>query len=295
MDVHADDADILAAFGVDAVGVGGIVGVVDVEVQQVKVLDKDGVDRPRIAVLHRDAVQADVLAVHSSHSAGTPCDALDFGVHPPVAVFGVAVQGALTGDHHVVHLRDVQKARKAAQRVALPAGEVVFIHLILAGDDAGQDRVVGAVVIAQQYGTLLKVQGGVALEEQAAGAVAACGHIHRAALGAGGKSCLQLAGVVGGAVGHQTVAGGIHEEGLGFGGEGAGKAFAFSLHTDGILGAGQQTEQGEHIGLAGVVDGLAVQRDGERVGRAVAQAVFQLENGAARHGTNERQIHERTS
>ncbi len=64
MDVHADDADILAALGVDAVGVGGIVEVVDVEVQQVKMLDEDGVDGPGIAVLHRDAVQADVFAVH---------------------------------------------------------------------------------------------------------------------------------------------------------------------------------------------------------------------------------------
>ncbi len=62
MDVHADDADILAALGVDAVGVGGVVGVVDVEVQQIKVLDKDGVDGPRVAVLYRDAVEADVLA-----------------------------------------------------------------------------------------------------------------------------------------------------------------------------------------------------------------------------------------
>ena len=43
MDVHADDAGILAAFGVDAIGVGGVVGVVDVEVEQVEVLDKDGV------------------------------------------------------------------------------------------------------------------------------------------------------------------------------------------------------------------------------------------------------------
>ena len=43
-----------------------------------------------------------------------------------------------------------QQARKAVQRVALPAGEVVFVHFVLAGDDAGQDGVVGAVIVAQQ-------------------------------------------------------------------------------------------------------------------------------------------------
>ena len=295
MDVHADDADILAAFGVDAVGVGGIVGVVDVEVQQVKVLDKDGVDRPRIAVLHRDAVQADVLAVHSSHSAGPPCDALDLGRYPPVAVLGIAVQRALAGHNDIVHLRDVQQTRKAVQRVALPAGQVVFIHLVLAGDHAGQDGVVGAVIVAQQHSALFKIEGGVAFQEQAAGAVAACGHVHCAALGAGGKSRLQLEGVVRGAVSHQTVAGSIHKEGLGLGGKGAGQAFALGLHTHRVLSTGQQGEQGEHVGLAGFVDGLSVQGNGERVGRTIAQAVFQLENSAARHGTNKRQIHGRTS
>ena len=214
-------------------------------------LDKDGVDRPRIAVLHRDAVQADVLAVHSSHSAGPPCDALDLGRYPPVAVLGIAVQRALAGHNDIVHLRDVQQTRKAVQRVALPAGQVVFIHLVLAGDHAGQDGVVGAVIVAQQHSALFKIEGGVAFQEQAAGAVAACGHVHCAALGAGGKSR--------------------------------------------VLRTGQQGEQGEHVGLAGFVDGLAVQGNGERVGRTIAQAVFQLENSAARHGTDKRQIHGRTS
>lgn len=118
---------------------GGVVGVVDIEVEQVEVLYIDGVDGPRVAVLHRDAVQADVLAVHRSHGPGTPCDALDLGVHPPVAVFGIAVQRALAGHHHVMHLRDVQQARKAVQRVALPAGQVVLVHFVLAGQHAGQD------------------------------------------------------------------------------------------------------------------------------------------------------------
>ena len=258
-------------------------------------LDEDGVDGPGVAVLHRNAVQADVLAVHHGHGTGTPCDALDLGRHPPVAVLRVAVQCALAGHNDVMHLRDVQKAGKAAQGVALPAGQVVFVHLVLAGDDTGQDGIVGAVIVAQQYSALFKVQGGAALHEQAAGAVTACRHIHRAALGTGGQGSLQLEGVVRGAVGHQTVAGCIHKEGLSLGGKGAGQALALSLHAHRVFRAGQQGEQGEHVGIAGFVDGPAVQGDDERMGRTVAQVVFQLENSAARHGTDKRQIHERTS
>ena len=71
--------------------------------------------------------------VHRSHRAGPPCDPLDLLIDPPVAVLGIAVQRALAGHHHVVHLRDVQQAGKAVQRVSLPAGQVVFIHLILTG------------------------------------------------------------------------------------------------------------------------------------------------------------------
>ena len=291
MDIHADDADILAAFGIDAVRVGGVVGVVDVEVEQVEVLDKNGVDGPRIAVLHRDAVQADVFAVHRSHGTGTPCNALDLGVHPPVAVFGVAVQRALAGHHHVMHLRDVQKTCKAVQRVALPAGQVVLVHLVLAGQHAGQDGVMGAVVVAQQHSALFQIQGGVALHEQAGGAVTAGGHIHRAALGAGGQRRLQPHGVVGLAVGHQTIAGSIHEEGLGLSGEIQLQGLTLGLYLHRIGGAGQQGEQGKHIGVAGLVHRLAVQGNGKGVCRTVAQLVFQLENGAAGHGTDQGQIH----
>ena len=38
------------------------------------------VDGPGVAVLHGDAVEADILTVHHRHGAGTPCDALDLGV-----------------------------------------------------------------------------------------------------------------------------------------------------------------------------------------------------------------------
>ena len=250
VDVHADDAGVLAAFGVD------------VEVQQVEVFDEDGVDGPGVAVLHGDAMEADVLAVHHRHGAGTPCDALDLGVDPPVAVLGVAVQCAFAGDDDVMHLGDVQQARKAVQRVALPAGEVVFVHFVLAGDDAGQD-----------------------------GAVAASGDIYRAAPGAGGKSSLQPAGVAGLAVGDEAIAGCVHKEALGLGGEVQLQVLALGVHLHSVGGGRSQGEEGEHVGVAAFVNGLAVQSHGEGVLRAEALAVFQLEDGAAGHGTDERQIH----
>ena len=291
VDVHADDAGVLAALGVDAVGVGGVVGVVDVEVQQVEMFDEDGVDGPGVAVLHGDAVEADILAVHHRHGAGTPCDALDLGVDPPVAVLGVAVQCAFAGDDDVMHLGDVQQARKAVQRVALPAGEVVFVHFVLAGDDAGQDGVVGAVVVAQQHSALLEVEGGAALHEEAGGAVAASGDIYRAALGAGGKSSLQPAGIVGLAVGDEAVAGCVHKEALGLGGEIQLQVLTLGVYLHGVGGGRSQGEEGEHVGVAAFVNGLAVQSHGKGVLRAEALAVFQLEDGAAGHGTDERQIH----
>ena len=274
---------------------GAVLSALLLAAEQVEVLDEDGVDGPGVAVLHRDAVQADLFAVHHGHRAGTPGDALDLGVHPPVAVLGVTVQGALTGDHDVVHLGDVQQAGKAVQRFPLPAGQVVLVHLVLAGQYAGQDGVMGAVVVAQQHGTLFQIQGGVALQEQAGGAVAAGGHIHGAALGAGGQSGLQLAGVVGLAVGHQAVAGSIHKERFSLGDKGQAQGLALGLHAHGVLGTGQQGEQGEHIGIACFVDSLAVQGNDERVGRAEAQAVFQLEHGTAGHGTDKGQVHEKTS
>ena len=185
-----------------------------------------------------------------------------------------------------MHLGDIQQACKAVQRVALPAGEVVFVHFVLAGDDAGQDGVVGAVIVAQQHSALLEVEGGAA-----GGAVAASGDIYRAAPGAGGKSSLQPAGVVGLAIGDETIAGCVHKEALGLGGEIQFQVLTLGVYLHGVGGGRSQGEEGEHVGVAAFVDGLAVQSHGEGVLRAEALAVFQLEDGAAGHRTDERQIH----
>ena len=232
-----------------------------------------------------------MLAVHHRHGAGTPCDALDLGIDPPVAVLGVAVQCAFAGDDDVMHLGDVQQARKAVQRVALPAGEVVFVHFVLAGDDAGQDGVVGAVIVAQQHSALLEVEGGAALHEEAGGAVAASGDIYRAAPGAGGKSSLQPAGVVGLAIGDEAIAGCVHKEALGLGGEIQFQVLTLGVYLHSVGGGRSQGEEGEHVGVAAFVNGLAVQSHGEGVLRAEALAIFQLEDGAAGRRTDERQIH----
>ena len=295
VDVHADDPGVLAAFRVDAVGVGRVVGVVDVEIEQVEMLDEDGVDGPRVAVLDRDAVEGDIAAVHHGDGTGPPCDPLDLRVDPPVAVLRVAVQRALAGDDDVLHLRDVQQTGKAAEGVALPAGEIILVHLVFAGQNAGQDGVVGAVVVAQQDGSLFEVEGGVALQEEACGAVAASRNIDRAAGRTGGQSRLQLAGVVGLAVSHKAIAGGIHKEGLGRRGEGEVQRFALGLDPYGVGGGGQQGEEGEHIGIAALIDGFAVQRDGERMRRVEAQAVLQLKDGTAGHGTDECEVHNKQS
>ena len=155
--------------------------------------------------------------------------------------------------------------------------------------------VVGAVVIAQQHRAFFQIEGGVALQKEAGSAVAAGRDIDGAARRAGGKGGLELDGVVRHAVGHQAVAGGVHKERLCLGGEGAVQGLALGFHGDGVLRAGQQGEEGEDIGVAGLIDRLAVQPDGEGVGRAVAQAVFKLQHGAAGGGADERQIHDKTS
>ena len=149
----------------------------------------------------------------------------------------------------------------------------------------------GAIVVAQQHSALFQVEGGAALHKQAGGAVAPGGHINRAALGAGGKGGLQLTGVVGGAIGHQAVAGCVHKEGLSLSGEIEGQGLALSLHGNRVGGAGQQAEQGEHVGVARLVHRLTVQLNGEGMCRTVAQTVFQLEHGTAGHGTDQGKLH----
>ena len=149
----------------------------------------------------------------------------------------------------------------------------------------------GAVVVAQQHSALFQVEGGAALHKQAGGAVAAGGQIDRAALGAGGKGGLQFAGVVGGAVGHQAVTGCVHKEGLSLSGEIEGQSLTLGLHGNRVGGAGQQAEQGEHVGVARLVHRLTVQLNGEGMCRTVAQTIFQLEHGTAGHGTNQGKLH----
>src|SRR5699024_275116 len=76
MGVRADDPGVDTALGVDAVGVGGVVGVADLEVQQVQPGGEHGVDGPGVAVFDRHAVQHHIAAVGDGDGAGPPGDLL---------------------------------------------------------------------------------------------------------------------------------------------------------------------------------------------------------------------------
>jgi len=214
-----DDVDILAALGVDAVGVGARGAVADADVQDVHILGVGRVDGPGIAVADLNAVQHDVFGTAGEEQARTPGNSIFLRVLVPVAVLGVGVNRALAGDRHVLGVDDVDKTRKAVQRVALPQTEVVLVLLVMAGENTGQNGVVSAVGAAQQRAALFEIQRRAALQKQALGAVGAGGHVDRAARGAGGQRRLQLGRVVGHAVGDEAVAGGIHKEALLRGGE----------------------------------------------------------------------------
>ena len=210
----ADDVDILAALGINAVGVGACGAVADADVQDVHILGVGRVDGPGIAVADQNAVQHDVFGAAGEEQARTPGNIIFLRVMVPVAVLGVGVNRALAGDRHVLGVDDVDKTRKAVQRVALPQTEVVLVLLVMAGENTGQNGVVSAVGAAQQRAALFEIQRRAALQKQALGAVGAGGHVDRAARGAGGQRRLQLGRVVGHAVGNEAVAGGIHEEAL---------------------------------------------------------------------------------
>ena len=289
----ADDVDILAALGVDAVGVGAGGAVADADVQDVHILGVGRVDGPGIAVADQNTVQHDVFGTAGEEQARTPGNILFLRVVVPVAVLGVGVNRALAGDGHILGIDDVDKARKAVQRVALPDGEIVLVLLVMAGEYAGQDRVVSAVGAAQQCTALFEIQRRIALQKQALGAVGAGRHVDRAARGAGGQRCLQLGRVVGHAVGDKAAAARIEEEALLRGGKVQRIGHAVKGDGQRVAAARLQRIEREHIRIA-LTDGDTVQRDRVRSRGAVAAGVDQLKHRTARHRTYKRDFHVRT-
>ena len=93
------------------------------------------------------------------------------------------------------------------------------------------------------------------------------------------------------AIGDEAIAGCVHKEALGLGGEVQLQVFALGVHLHGVGGGGGQGEEGKDVGVAAFINGLAVQSHGEGVLWTEALAVFQLEDSAAGHGTDERQVH----
>ena len=181
MDMVADDIDILAALGVDAVSVGAAGAVADADVQNVHILRVGRVDGPRVAVADLHTVQHHVFGAVCKEQTGAVGNILLLRVLVPVAVLGVGVNRALAGDGHILGVDDIDKPRKAVQGVALPQGQVVLVPFVVAGEDTGQNRIVGALGAAQQRAAFFEVERCVALQKQALGAVSTGGHIDRAA------------------------------------------------------------------------------------------------------------------
>ena len=70
MDMVADDIDILAALGVDAVSVGAAGAVADADVQNVHILRVGRVDGPRVAVADLHTVQHHVFGAVCKEQTG---------------------------------------------------------------------------------------------------------------------------------------------------------------------------------------------------------------------------------
>ena len=187
MDMVADDVDILAALGVDAVRVGALGAVADADIQDVYILGVSRVNRPGVAVAGQHAVQHNILGAACKEKTGPPCDLLLLRVLVPVAVLGVAIQRSLAGDRHILRVDHIDERGKAVKGVALPQGQILLVLLVMAGENARQDRVVMTVGAAEQRAALFKIQGRIALQKEALGAVGACGQIDRTAGRAGGK------------------------------------------------------------------------------------------------------------
>ena len=292
MDGITDDVHILAAFGVNAVGVGAVGTVVDLQLQDVHPVRVGGVDGPGEAVAHLHTVQGHILGFAGKEEPRPPGDKFYLDVLVPVAVVGVGVDAAFAGDGHIFGIDDIDQTGKAVQRVSLPAAEIGFVLFIGAGQHTRQDGIFTAVGAAQQGAAFFQVQGGVAAQKQALGAVSTGGHIHRAARRAGGKRSLQKGGVVGHAVIHQAIAGSIYKKAFRRGGKVQCTGIAISGKHFQVVGfAGFQAEHAEHVGAAGFQHSLAVQLNPERGRGGIAGVVLQLKTGAAGTGTNESEFH----
>ena len=137
MDMVADDVDILAALG-SMPSVLGSWSCCGCGCSGCPHSRSRSVDGPGIAVADQNAVQHDVFGTAGEEQARTPGNILFLRVLVPVAVLGVGVNRALAGDRHVLGVDDVDKTRKAVQRVALPQTEVVLVLLVMAGRTPGR-------------------------------------------------------------------------------------------------------------------------------------------------------------
>ena len=217
------DDDVFAGIGVEGVGVGRGGRIDDAAVADVDVFAVEQVDGPEGGVCEGGAIEANAVAVFDLDERRAALDgaigagvAALGGVHVGPPELALAVDGAFAGDGDIVEAIGKEQRMRSGFGFAFPAGE-----------DVG---VLGAVVVEEDDGVFVELEGHVVDHLDGAGEVVAGGDFDHAAAGgvAGGDGFLEggSAGdfwVVGGAVGGdvedgagaEVCAGGIQTAGSG--------------------------------------------------------------------------------
>ena len=204
--MRARQQDMLAAFRVEAVGVGAVGRGGDADVQELQILRKIGMQIPAGAVAEGQALDGHALAMVEEEHPGPPRTALDAMVEPPVRLVRLAVQHALADERHVRDVHAGDEGGEGIQRVALPGTEVVIIGLVGGKGHAGQDGELRPVGIQQERCAFLDLHRDVALQEDGQHRIRACRDQHAALLRAAVDSRLDGSGIFMHAVTHRTEA-----------------------------------------------------------------------------------------
>ena len=160
------DAHILTAVGVDAVGVGGIRRIFDIQPANDHIPAIERMHRPRRGVGERHVLQRHMLAVVEAHEVGSrmcilPCPL----ARPPVAA--LSIQRAIAGDGHVLGVFgvDARLMRQSCDALELQVNQ----------------REGGCVLMEAQHRAGLDVQRHVIVQADCARGVVARGDNQRAA------------------------------------------------------------------------------------------------------------------
>ena len=202
---------------------------------------------PGRTVAHGNALHGDVFAVLQIKHPGPVGDALDLGIHPPIAHIALAVQDAGADELHVLHADAGDEGGEGIQRVALPGAQQVFSFLIRGTGHAGQDGKLLPLGFQVQCRAFLKFHRDMAFQEQRAGQVFPLGNQHPPARGAGQDGSLQGGGVVVGFVALRAEAFHVHGNDFFFRVE-SDFSFLFTVQPafQRVFRVGPETVQGSH-------------------------------------------------